>query len=254
MARAGLISKGFVYLLLGVFVFMNAMKIWQTSAQQDKTGVLQSIQDNFAGQWLLPVLAAGLLCYSCWRFIEAYHLIRGKENIKKALRYFFSGVVYLLICYTAVKLILHKPGNNSDSEQQFASETLSKPFGEWLLGLSALILAGIGIYQIMYGWSGKYRKHVQQLSLHTSSSKILLLSGKIGYMARGVVWIVMAYLMIRAALSGSSKQAGDTSKVFSFVESSWGSPVLAVIAIGLIAYGFFNMVRARYENFQMSSY
>ena len=65
MARAGLISKGFVYLLLGVFVFMNAMKIWQTSAQQDKTGVLQSIQDNFAGQWLLPVLAAGLLCYSC---------------------------------------------------------------------------------------------------------------------------------------------------------------------------------------------
>ena len=89
MARAGLISKGFVYLLLGVFVFMNAMKIWRSNAEQHKTGVLQSMQDNFAGQWLLPLLAAGLLCYSCWRFIEAYHLIRGKENIKKALRYFF---------------------------------------------------------------------------------------------------------------------------------------------------------------------
>jgi uncharacterized membrane protein YiaA len=249
LARAGLIAKGLVYILLGLIVLLNTTEISKQKSAADKTGVFETLRNNFAGQWLIPLLALGLLCYSIWRWTEAFKLVKEKEHLKKAIRYFFSGAVYILVCYTAVELMLNTFSKNGDNEQEFAHEALTKPFGQWLLGISAVVLAAIGVYQAIYGLSEKYRKHVQELSLQEASSKILLLSGKIGYVSRGIVWITMAYLMMRAALSGSSKEAGDTNKVFHFIESSWGSPVLAVVALGLIAYGVFNGVRARYEHF-----
>jgi uncharacterized membrane protein YiaA len=249
LARAGLIAKGFVYLLLGVIVLMNTIEISHEKSAADKTGVFQTLHDNFAGKWLIPIIALGLLCYSLWRFTEAIKLIKEKENIKKAIRYFFSGTVYILVCYTAVQLMINTFTKNGDNEQKLAQQALTKPFGQWLLGIAAVVLAAIGVYQAVYGLSEKYRKHVQELSLHATSSKVLLLSGKTGYVSRGVVWITMAWLMLKAAFSGSSKEAGDTSKVFQFMESSWGSPVLSVVALGLIAYGIFNGVRAKYERF-----
>lgn len=249
LARAGLIAKGLVYVILGLIVLLSTMEMSQQTSAPDKTGVFEMLKHTFAGQWLIPFLALGLLCYSTWRFVEAFRLVKEKEKIKKAVRYFFSGAVYILVCYTAVQLMMNTFSKNGDNEQEFARQALSRPFGQWLLGISAVTLAAIGVYQIFYGVSEKYRKHVQELNLHATSSRMLLLSGMIGYVSRGIVWITMAYLMLRAALSGSSKEAGDTSKAFHFIETSWGSPVLAIVAIGLIAYGLFNGVRAKYERF-----
>jgi hypothetical protein len=57
--------------------------------------------------------------------------------------------------------------------------------------------------------------------------------------------------MMRAALTASSSKAGDTDKAFQLVEHSpAGTYLLATIAIGLAAYGFFNFIRARYETLQ----
>lgn len=88
------------------------------------------------------------------------------------------------------------------------------------------------------------------MALHTAKGKILLTAGTIGYPARGIVWLIIAYLLLKASLSKSSSKAGDTEKAFDFVASEWGSPILALIATGLVAYGLFNFVRARYEQFE----
>lgn len=127
---------------------------------------------------------------------------------------------------------------------------MSTPFGPVLVGACALLLAIIGGYQVYYGLSEKYRKHVQKLSLQSNHSSLLLLSGKAGYISRGVVWLVIAFLFLRAAIFTSSSEAGNTGKAFQFIETSpFGSPLLAVLGIGLSAYGVFNFVRARYERF-----
>ena len=79
----------------------------------------------------------------------------------------------------------------------------------------------------------------------------MLGAGKIGYVARGVVWAIISYLMIQAALAASSEKAGDTGKAFGAIDNSLvGSYLPAALGIGLIAYGVFNFVRARYERFE----
>jgi hypothetical protein len=180
-----------------------------------------------------------------------YHLSRKGDKRWKGLRYFFSAIVYLSVAVSAFRVAFNSSSGKGDNQQDMAAELLSKPFGQWMMGIAALIIAGIGIYQFYYGLSEKYRKHVQKLNLAGNSANLLLASGKIGYCARGVVWLIIAFLGMRAAMHASSKEAGDTSKALSTLASaSYGSYLLAAVALGLMCYGFFNLIRARYENFE----
>jgi hypothetical protein len=62
------------------------------------------------------------------------------------------------------------------------------------------------------------------------------------------VWLVIAFLFLRAALYARASEAGNTGKAFQFIETTpYGSPLLGALGVGLIAYGVFNFVRARYE-------
>src|SRR5215203_4120624 len=133
--------------------------------------------------------------------------------------------------------------SNGDQNQQWAARLMNQPYGQWLLIVAAFTIAGIGFYQIWYGISEKYTKHVQGLNLQSQTSAVLLRAGKTGYIARGLVWLVISYLLLRAAIHVNPQEAGDTGKAFRFIEaSSFGSYTLAALGLGLIAYGFFNFI------------
>ena len=254
IAQAGLIAKGIVYLLLGILAFMAAFELGgQSTGGADRTGVFSTLKDLPAGTLLLALVVAGLFCYSIWRGIQTFRpsATGGEYKMNKRLRYAFSGLAYLSVAITALRFLLYNRKDNGGGNEQMAASLLSQSYGQWLLGIAALIMAGVGIYQLYYGWSGKYRKHVQGMSLSGSVSSLLVRAGKIGYIARGVVWLIVAWLLLKAAMHANSAEAGDTSKAFQFVESSTaGSLLLGALGLGLAAYGTFNFIRARYERFQ----
>jgi hypothetical protein len=250
IARIGLVAKGIIYLVLGCLAFMAAFEIGgQEDTAANRKGVFHAIKEAPGGLWLLILLSAGLICYSVWRGIEA---LSKNNQLKwsKRLRYLFSGLTYLSVAYTAIRIIGHTSGESGDANQHLATRLMQTMYGQWLLGLLALVMAGTGIYQLWYGLSEKYKKHVQQLGQRAATS-MLLYSGKIGYVARGVVWLLIAYLLLQAALHANANEAGDSGKAFLFIENTrFGSYLLGIIGIGLMAYGFFSFIRARYESFQ----
>lgn len=250
VAQTGLVAKGVVYVLLGMLAFMAAFEIsGKDSNDATQSGVMRFVRDMPAGEVLLLAVAAGLLCYTFWRGVQAFRTDSDVKGWKKRLRYIFSGLGYLALAISAVRISGGRR-SSGDQKQQFASELMDKPFGQVLVGISGLIMAVVGAYQIWYGLSEKYRKHVQGLSLQTEQATFLLRSGKFGYISRGVVWLVIAYLFIRAAVHAAASEAGNTGKAFRFIEtSSYGSVLLGVLGAGLVAYGVFNFVRARYEKF-----
>ena len=254
LAKAGLISKGIVYIILGALAFMAAFEIGgATNSDSDRSGVLNSLRDMPAGTVLLILLTIGLLCYCVWRVVQAVHA-RGENGRKKwgkRLRYIFSCLAYLSLAFAAFQVVLHQSADNGDQNQHWAQKILEKPFGQWLLGIGGLILAGVGLYQIWYGLSEKYKKHVQSNRQHAGVTSKLLVAGKIGYVARGIVWLLLSYLLIKAAIEANPSEAGGTGKAFQFLESwSAGSLLLGGLALGLIAYGIFNFIRARFETFR----
>jgi len=254
IAQAGLIAKGIVYVLLGILAFMAAFELGGQSEQgADRSGVFSTLKDLPAGTLLLALVAAGLFCYSIWRGIQVFRPAHsgGTHKAGKRLRYLSSGLTYLLVAITAVRLLVYNSKDSGSGNQEMAATLLSRSHGQWLLGTAALIMAGVGVYQLHYGLSEKYRKHVQGLSLSDPVSSMLLRAGKAGYVSRGVVWLIVAWLLLKAALHANSAEAGDTSKAFQFIEhSTAGSLLLGVLGLGLAAYGVFNFIRARYERFQ----
>jgi hypothetical protein len=247
LARFGMIAKGVVYILLGALAFMAAFGLGGASATEaNQSNAFLELKQKAGGTLLLAVLVAGLLCYCAWRFIQSFSG-DNKKNVKR-VRYFFSGLAYTSLAYSALRLLLHNK-KGSDQQQQLTASFLSKPLGEVIVIAVAIILAVIGIYQVYYGLSEKYRKHVQELNQREKIAQLLLASGKVGYLARGVVWLIISYLLFKATLQHDASQAGNTGKAFQFIEQSpLGSNFLGAIGLGLVTYGFFNFIRAKYED------
>lgn len=254
IAQTGLVAKGIVYCLLGMLVLLAAMNMGgHSESETDKTGVVKFIYDLPGGQIILAAIALGLICYVIWRGIQTFSDTEHKGTKPKGLaarmRYLFSGFIYAALAGYAIKMLFSGGGNSDDSKQGLAQQLLEKPFGQWLVGAAALIFIGVGIYQAFYGLSEKYRKHTDKAG-NGGKQKVLLMAGKIGYLARAIVWLLIGWLFLKAAFHSNSSEAGDTSKAFGFLsKSDYGPYLLGLMAIGLICYGIFNFVRVRYEKF-----
>ncbi|HEY0057419.1 MAG TPA: DUF1206 domain-containing protein [Pedobacter sp.] len=256
VAKFGFAAKGTVYCLIGLLAFMSAFHLGgQTSDKTDKNGVFEFITDQPAGKIILAVLTLGLLCYSIWRFLQAFLDTDSKgsdaKGIAKRFTYFFSGLTYLFFFYLSLRFLLDNRKAGGDSKQDMVQQVLQQPAGQWLLGIVAAILAAIGVYQIWYGNSEKFRKHVNLQELDENASVSLMRAGKIGYISRGIVWLVIAFLFSKAAINSRASQAGDTSSAFAFIQqTTYGSYLLAALGLGLICYGVMNFVRSAFEKFK----
>lgn len=254
MARFGLTAKGVVYCLVGILAFMAAFELGGKSEEgSDKTGVFQFILEQSYGRILLAIVAFGLLCYTVWRFLQAIKDTENKGDKPKGIgiriRYAFSGLVYGALAYYAANLVLgNGGGSGGDSRETLSRELLQQPFGQWLVGIVAVGTALAGIHQIYLALSDKYKKHVQSAGLKHEAETMMIRAGKIGYIARGIVWLIIAYMFLKAALSSNPNKAGGSGSAFEFLEnSSYGSYLLGAVAIGLIFYGVFMFMRAKYQ-------
>ncbi|MCC9137358.1 DUF1206 domain-containing protein [Pontibacter silvestris] len=253
-AKTGLTAKGVVYCLVGVLAFMAAFEINGNSTEEaSREGVFRLILQQPFGKALLAIVALGLFCYTIWRFIQGFidteHQGHDTKGVGKRIRYIFSGLVYGSLAFLSAKMVLGSGGNSGGSSQQtLASKLLQQPFGQWLVGMVAIGITAIGIYQIYYGLSDKYRKKVRSSGLKSDIENKLIQMGKFGYLARGVVWLVIGYLFLQAALKANPQEAGGNTRAFQFLEdSSYGSFVLGAVALGLICYGIFLFMRAKFQ-------
>jgi hypothetical protein len=247
-------AKGVVYCLVGVLAFMAAFEIGGSSSQgAGKQGVFQFILEQPFGQILLGIVALGLFCYAIWRFIQAFMDSENRgtnaKGIGKRLGYAFSGIIYGGLAFLAAKLVLGTGGSSgSDSRETLASKLLEQPFGQWLVGIVAVGTMAMGLYQIYKAISGKFLKNVQTAQIKTDIKEMLMKAGKVGYIARGIVWGIIGFLFLKAAMSANAQEAGGSNSAFQFIEdTSYGSILLGATAIGFLCYGIFMFVRARYE-------
>jgi hypothetical protein len=250
MARMGLTAKGVVYLLLGLLAFMAAFEMGgQSNDDTDSNGVLLFIRDWPGGTWFLGLLILGLLSYSAWRVAEAISMRKKKlGEWRKPVRYFFSAFTYLTLAFAAVQMLLFK--YTDDDGRHWSGEFINSGMGKLFIILVALLFAGNGAYQVWYGLSSKYKDHFDGVRINQQATRLLIKSGKVGYTARGVVLLIIAFMLGKAVVRTRSSDAGDTAEAFSFIEStSYGSYLLGALGLGLIAYGVFNFLRAAYERF-----
>lgn len=253
LARFGLAAKGMVYLLSGLLALLGALSIGGHKGEAaDKSGVFSFVYEQPMGKVLLAIIAIGLLCYAAWRLIQGIRDTEQKGSDLKGLAkrgsYIFRGLLYVSVALFAAKVALYHTTGSGDSNKKLAGELMDKPFGQVLVGIIAIIMFISGIVQLFNAFSGKYKKYVEQARHKNHITSLLIKSGRLGYVARGIVWFIIGWLFLRAAIEASPGKAGGSSDVFKWLQS-WdhGDMLLAIVAAGLVCYGLFMFLRARYQ-------
>lgn len=252
MARVGMAAKGAVYCILGVLTTLAAFNIGGQKA--GKSDTLKFLYQQPFGKILLALLALGLLSYVIWRFIQAIkdpeNVGNDKKGIATRIGYAASGVIYGALTYEAVRMLFTNGsgGSGGNGNQELVSSLLTKPFGQILVGIVAAIFIGKAIYQFYRAFSGKFNKKVQDSNLQHDVKKVVRKAGIAGYIARGVVIGIVGFLFLKAAIQANPDHAQSSEGAFQFIESSpYGPYLLALVALGLVCYGIFMFIKARYR-------
>ncbi len=243
IAKAGYVARGLVYILFG-WLALSARR----NAEEGKEGVFDAIRDMPLGEILLPLTALGLLAYGIYRLTCAFLDTEGKGNEPKGLAgrgaQFFSGVVHLALAYTATQFIgggKPEPAGTDGEETREATRTLLDfelgDVGLWIVALA--FFAGAG-WQLYRAFKDKHMKH-----LEPDTPPFTKTIGKIGVATRGVVFAVIGYSFVRVAETDDAGQAKAMgSAVASLYEMGW---VYTFVAIGLILFGVFSLIQAKYR-------
>ncbi|HYC85992.1 MAG TPA: DUF1206 domain-containing protein [Chryseosolibacter sp.] len=250
--RFGLISKGVVYCLVGVLAFMAAYD-FQTK-EPSKAKAMAFVYDQPLGTLLIALITLGMFGYVTLRFFQAFADIDAKGDSTKGLLsrggYLMSGLIYLGLAVYAINLLVEGRGGENETREFIVSKVLAHRWGAWLVGMAGVLIIGNGIYQAYRGVTGTFMKKI--MVIREDLERVFRKAGVIGYLSRGVVLIIIGYLVLHAALTLNPNDAGGTEGAFHFIKYTFGSVLMSIIAVGLIGYGLFNFVRAKFQRIQVS--
>jgi hypothetical protein len=250
IARAGYGARGLVYCLVGLLALLAAVGAGGDTG--GSRGALESLLGQPFGWGLLGLIALGLACHAAWRFIEAVTDADHRGTSAKALAvraaHLVSGVAAAGLAISAAGLALGRAtsgGGDDASAQDWTAWLLSQPFGQILTGLVGLAVIAAGCAFLAKGWRGDVTKH---LSMDDAVCRWAVPFGRAGYMARGVVFLLIGGFLIMAALHARSSEAKGLGGALETLEAQpYGWALLALTAAGLIAFGLFGIAQARYR-------
>jgi Domain of Unknown Function (DUF1206) len=251
LARWGLVSKGALYVLVGVIAADVA--IAGGTRLQDREGALSASADSWPGKLLVAVLAVGLLGYAIWRLIEAVlgRPLEGEEQEGwlKRLGYLARAVWYLGLFGIAIAALAGADESESGKEDRFTARVLEFPLGRWIVGAVGLGILGAGVYNVWRGATGRFRDRLKTREMSELEDTGFTALGVVGHIARGVaVFGLIGFFLVRAAWQYDPEEAiGLDGALAKVLRADYGDTLLAFVAAGLIAYGVYCFAEARYR-------
>lgn len=250
LARLGYGARGVVYGLVGGLALLAAIGSGgQTGGSRN---ALHSLLYQPFGRIWLVLIAIGLFGFCAWRFLESITDAdrRGSDWKGWAARgaHLVSGVIYAGLALSAIGMALGQGsgGGEDQAAQGWTAWLLSQPFGRWLVGLVGLAIVGAGLGFAKKAWSGEV---AERLAVPSDKRHWVITLGRLGFAARGVVFIMIGGFLILAAIRISSSEVhGLGGALQALQQQPYGWVLLALTAIGLFAFGVFGLVQARYRH------
>lgn len=233
--RIGFAARGLLYLVISALLIA-------TGRAEDVSGALTYFHGG-AGRVLLILMTAGFIAYGVWRLSDAVFDIERHgshaKGIGQRVAACLIGSVYLLLSWKAIQLIRHAP-TAGDGKDQAAQTAFSLPGGALMLVAAGACLAGVGVFQMYKAWKLSFLRHLEP---RIAGQPWARWSGRLGYAARGVVFLISGYFVLRAGLAHRPTETGGMAEALAWLAAPWD----LLTAFGLLCFGLFSLVEARYR-------
>ena len=236
LTRLGFAARGLLYIVI-------AMLIFRSGRSEDFTGALIEIARS-GGDPLLLAIVAGLTAYGLWRLADAALDIEGHgpgaKGVGGRIAAGASGLIYGAVAWQAFRLMDGGHAQQQNGAEDSARIALALPGGPALLVLGGVILLGAGLFQLAKAYQCSF---CDQLDPSIARRTWLRWMGRAGYSARGVIFLVTGFFLVRAGFETRASAAGGMEEAIRWLES----PVDLAVAAGLLLFGLFSIIEARFR-------
>ena len=241
-ARMGYAAKALLYGTIAVLAGKAALGFG--GGATDTSGAMATIARAPFGRTLLALSTVGLVGYAVWRVIAAVtdSERRGKDLKGLVLRFSFlaRALFHLVLAWSAVRIAL---GRAAVSRQRISA---AADYGNLILFAVGAGFAGYGIYQLYRSWAAKLSRQIDHQEMTREAGPWVYPVARFGIGARGLVFCLIGYLSLKAALTSTSDDGGglrESLQVFAGI----GRIPLGLVAAGLLSYAFYEALNVRYR-------
>jgi hypothetical protein len=248
LARAGLVARGVIYAIIGILAIKLALGDGGKVTNQQ--GALETIARQPFGKALLILMAVGLAGYAIWRLVRAAvgHGPEASDDTKERVDGLFSGIGYALLCVTAISILIGAGSGGSGGPGKATGGVLDWPAGQLLVGIAGLIIIGVGLQQGYKGIKKKFLEDSKTEQMSEGVERSFTALGIFGHLARMVVFGLIGYFLVRAAIDyDADKAVGLDGALTRVAHASYGPLLLGIVAAGLIGFAAYSVADARYR-------
>jgi uncharacterized protein DUF1206 len=251
LARAGLVAKGVSYGIVGVLAIKLALG--DGGKATSRQGALQTLAHNTFGKVLLILLAVGFASYAVWRFVQAF---AEREKWGKRAGYVGRGLIYAGLTYSTIKILTGSGQQQSQTQKAHhtAAAIFNWPAGRWIVGIGGAVVLGAALWNVYRGLSRNFEDKWRTGRMSERERRWGGRAGVAGHLARAVVFGLIGVFVVKAALDYNPKDAiGLDGALHKLANAGYGPYLLGLTAFGLVCYGLFCLVDARYRDVSVGS-
>jgi uncharacterized protein DUF1206 len=253
LARIGYLAKALLYATVGILAAQAALG--SGGRTTDLGGALRAVVRAPLGEVMLLVIAAGLAAYAVWRVVDAITDAEGRggdlKGIAGRLGSAVRGVAHVALALAAFRLATGSGDGDGPRSEQLAARALDLPGGEWLIWLAAGGVLAYGGYQLYRAYAAKLGRQLSLAALPAGSAHWVVALCRVGIAARGIVFVLIGILLVRAAAQRDAKEAGGIRESLEML-AGMGRWPLTVVSLGLVAYAVYELLNAKYRRIRVA--
>ena len=251
LARAGFLVKGVLYMTIGVLALQVAVRAGGRFT--GTRGALSAVLGQPFGRTLLLVAAIGLFGYGTWRILQGLvdpdRLGHQWLAVLTRITLVVRGVVHGALGLQALRMYRGLSARSGTSERQLAAEAFQWPLGDWLVVLGGLGLIIFAVSQAYAAIACRLERNLDVQQLRREAGEWAVGVSRFGVAARAVVFALLGWTIVVAGWLRNPLEVGDTAsslRTLAEQPGALGRWLLGVTAAGFVAYGFYEMIHARY--------
>lgn len=239
--------------MIGGITAALAAGVGSAGGTPNQQGALELIAAAPLGKVVIVAAAAGLAAYALWKLGQAV-IGRGPEGgggttFKDRMANLGGSLVYWAFFGVAVRVLIGSTAGNETTEQRQATAgVLHWPGGSLIVMAAGVVLIAISLFQVWEACCDKFADDNKLIEMSRRAARGFLVVGRIGLIARALVFVLIGYFLIRTAIEvRTSPGIGLDGALAAVHGEPFGALLLGLAAAGLLIFAAFSFLEARYR-------